>query len=198
MTNYQAYLDFAIETALLAGELTLGYFQTDLKPGIKKNNTPVTIADQKAEKLIRSRIEQKYPDHAIVGEEFGEDGKGGANLRWYIDPIDGTKAFMRGVPLYVVLLGLEIEGTVEVGVAYFPALDEMLSAASGLGWWWNGRRAHVSQVSSLQDAVVTFTTETYFPENNRLDALERIKQVTCFDAGWGDAYDHMLVATGRT
>jgi myo-inositol-1(or 4)-monophosphatase len=195
--SYQSYLDFATETALLAGELTLGYFQTDLKPDIKANDTPVTIADRKAEKLIRSRIEKKYPNHAIVGEEFGENGKEKASHRWYIDPIDGTKAFMRGVPLYAVLLGLEIEGTVEVGVAYFPALDEMVAAASGLGCWWNGRRAHVSKVSRLREAVVTFTTETYFPVYHRKDSLDRIKQATYFDAGWGDAYGHMLVATGR-
>lgn len=197
MVNYQTYLDFAIETALLAGELTLGYYQTGLKPDIKANDTPVTIADQKAEQLIRSRIEKKYPDHAIIGEELGENGKEGTSHRWYIDPIDGTKSFMRGVPLYAVLLGLEIEGTVEVGVAYFPALDEMLTAASGLGCWWNGRRAHVSKVSKLREAVVTFTTETYFPKYHRKGALDRIKQASDFDAGWGDAYGHMLVATGR-
>jgi len=195
--NYQSYLEFTIETVRLAGELTFEYFQTDLKPDIKANDSPVTVADRKAEELIRARIEKTYPDHAIVGEEFGENGKTGASHCWFIDPIDGTKSFMRGVPLYAILLGLEIEGRVEIGAAYFPALDEMVAAASGLGCWWNGRRAHVSKVSKLQEAVVTFTTETYFPVHHRKDSLDRIKQATYFDAGWGDAYGHMLVATGR-
>jgi histidinol-phosphatase len=197
-TSYRPYLDFAIETAYLAGRLTLGYFQTSLRPDFKADDTPVTIADRKAEELVRARIEKHYPHHAIVGEEFGASEGKEANFRWFIDPIDGTKSFMRGVPLYAVLLGLEIEGSVRVGVAYFPALDEMIAAASGEGCWWNGRRARVSIVSSLSQAIITFTDVATFARRGHAEAWERLKQAVYFRAGWGDAYGYLLVATGRT
>lgn len=190
-------LDFATETAYLAGRLTLGYFQTGVRPDLKADDTPVTIADRRAEELVRHRIEKRYPRHAIVGEEYGTKEADGTSHCWFIDPIDGTKSFLRGVPLYAVLIGLEIEGSIEVGVAYFPALDEMIAAASGEGCWWNGRRAHVSDVPALSQALVTFTDVAGFARYGRSEAWERIKQATYYRAGWGDAYGHLLVATGR-
>ena len=195
--SLRTYLNFAMETAHLAGRLTLGYYQTDVRPDMKADDTPVTVADRQAETLIRQRIASRYPDHAIVGEEHGVQGGEGASHRWFIDPIDGTKSFVRGVPLYAVLIGLAIEGVVEVGAAYFPALDEMVAAATGEGCWWNGRRAHVSDVSSLQQAVVAFTNVANFGRYGRAAAWERIQAATYFRAGWGDAYGHALVATGR-
>jgi len=195
--SLRKYLDFAVETAYLAGRLTLGYFQTGVRPDVKADDTPVTIADRRAEELVRHRIEKRYPRHAIVGEEYGTKEVGGASHRWFVDPIDGTKSFVRGVPLYAVLIGLEIERNVQVGVAYFPALDEMIAAASGEGCWWNGRRAHVSDVSTLQQALVTFSDVASFARYGRSEAWERIKQSTYYRAGWGDAYGHLLVATGR-
>ena len=191
------YLDFATETAYLAGRLTLGYFQTGVQADLKADNSPVTVADRQAEELIRSRIEKRYPRHAIVGEEYGAKENEGATHRWFVDPIDGTKSFIRGVPLYAVLIGLEIEGTVEVGVAYFPALEKMLTAASGEGCWWNGCRARVSEVSTLKEAVVAFGNPANLARYGRSEAWERIKQATCYARGWGDAYGHALVATGR-
>jgi histidinol-phosphatase len=195
--SLRQYLDFAAETAYLAGRLTLGYFQTGVRPDVKADDTPVTIADRRAEELVRHRIEKRYPRHAIVGEEYGTKEVSGASHRWFVDPIDGTKSFVRGVPLYAVLIGLEIEESVKVGVAYFPALDEMIAAASGEGCWWNGRRAHVSDVSTLQQALVTFSDVASFARYGRSEAWERIKQATYYRAGWGDAYGHLLVATGR-
>lgn len=196
-TNLRPYLDFAVETAYLAGKLTLGYFQTGLRPDFKADDTPVTVADRRSEALIRSRIEAQYPDHAIVGEEYGtlEAGKGG--FRWYVDPIDGTKSFVCGVPLYAVLIGLEIDGTVEVGAVYFPALDEMVAAATGEGCWWNGRRAHVTDLTSLDRAVITFTDVANFERHGRGEAWRRLSERAYVRAGWGDAYGHCLVATGR-
>jgi myo-inositol-1(or 4)-monophosphatase len=194
----EQYLDFAAETAYLAGKLTLGYFLTDVRPDVKVDDTYVTIADRKSEELIRQRIESQFPRHAIVGEEFGAKGTEAASHRWFIDPIDGTKAFVSGVPLYSVLIGLEIEGTAQVGAAYFPALDEMIAAAAGHGCWWNGRRARVSQLHELDRAFVTFTNLPGFQQYNRAAEWERVKQVTYYQAGWTDAYGYMLVATGRT
>jgi histidinol-phosphatase len=192
------YLDFAIETAFLAGRLTLSHFQAGVRPDFKVDHTPVTIADRQAEELVRSRIEKRYPQHAIVGEEYGLKEVEAATHRWLVDPIDGTRSFVSGVPLYAILIGLEIEGEVRVGVAYFPALDEMLAAASGQGCWWNGRRAHVSDVSALAQAVVTFSDVASFAAYGRSAAWERIKRATAYRGGWGDAYGYLLVATGRT
>lgn len=191
------YLSFATQTAYLAGRLTLGYYQTGTAVDYKADNSPVTIADRMAEELIRSRIEQAYPGHAIVGEEFGLKESQGASQRWIIDPIDGTKSFMRGVPLYGVLLGLEIAGRVEVGAAYFPALDEMIAAASGLGCWWNGRPAHVSSVNELKQAYFSTTTVQAFEKHGRAGAFQRLMRSCYYQTGWSDAYGYLLVATGR-
>ncbi|MBI9046009.1 MAG: inositol monophosphatase family protein [Anaerolineaceae bacterium] len=190
------YLDFITETAYLAGKVTLAHFQTDLTAEIKMDGSPVTIADRSAEELIRKRIEQRFPEHTIVGEEFGEQHVQKSTHSWYIDPIDGTRSFIRGVPLYAVLIGLEIEGRVEAGAAYFPALNEMVAAASGEGCWWNGRAARVSQISQLNQGVAAFTSVGRYPEEKKA-AVERIIKRANYSRGWGDAYGYALVATGR-
>jgi len=195
--SLQSYFDFLTETAFLAGRSTLTHFQTGVQAEFKADHTPVTLADKGAEQLIRRRIEQRYPGHAIVGEEFGDDLQTSATHRWIIDPIDGTKAFLRGVPLYATLLGLEIEGRVEVGAAYFPALDEMLAAATGLGCWWNGRRAHVSSVPSLAEAWVAFTDPGSFERHGRARQFQCLQAAAYHRAGWSDAYGYLLAATGR-
>lgn len=198
MNNHlQDLLNFAKETAWQAGQLTLGYFQTGIRPDFKGDETPVTIADREAEKLIRRRIEQQYPGHAIVGEEFGKDETSSASHRWFIDPIDGTRSFVRGVPMYGVLLGLEIEGEIQVGVAHFPALGEMLTAAKGEGCWWNGRRVQVSQTTRLEDGLLLHASVPSFAKYGRAAAWERLKKTAGFTAGWSDCYGHFLVATGR-
>lgn len=121
----------------------------------------------------------------------------GAACRWIVDPIDGTQSFIHGVPLYSVLIGLEIEGRVEVGVAYFPALKEMVSAASGLGCWWNERQCRVSSVRELGKAVVSFTDIINFHKYGGIEAFERLAQRAWYRPGWGDAYGYLLAATGR-
>jgi len=195
--SLQSYLDFTTETAYLAGRLTLGYFQTGVAVDHKSDKSPVTVADRLAEELIRSRIEKRYPAHAIIGEEEGEKEIEGATHRWIIDPIDGTKSFMRGVPLYGVLIGLEIEGKVEVGAAYFPALGEMVAAAAGLGCWLNGRRARVSAVKNLKQAYLSCTDAGSFRKCGRAEPFERLAQAVYFRPGWGDAYGYACVAIGR-
>ena len=199
MKNFlSSYLDFAVETAWLAGRLTLGYFQAGIRPDFKQDQTPVTVADKKAEELIRSRIEKKYSGHTIVGEEYGVSEQQTSEFCWYIDPIDGTKAFTRGVPLYSVLIGLEIDKNVEVGVVFFPALNEMVAAATGLGCRLNGRLVKVSDTDKMDQAVVAFTDAASFAGHGRGPAWERILDSAYVSAGWGDAYGHCLVATGRT
>jgi histidinol-phosphatase len=194
--SLQDYLKFAQETAYQAGCVTLEYFNRGIRHDTKADGSPVTIADRKAEELVRAAVEQRFPTHAVLGEEYGLS-RAGASLRWIIDPIDGTKAFIHGVPLYGVLLGLEIEGTVEVGVAYFPALNEMISAASGSGCWWNGRLARVSPVERLDEAVVCFTDVGSYWKNGRREPFERLGRQASIRAGWSDAYGYLLVASGR-
>ncbi len=193
----RSYLDFAMETAWQAGRLTLGYFQRDLRPEIKDDNTPVTLADRQAEELIRGQIEERFPGHAIIGEEYGTSVTEGASHRWFIDPIDGTRSFVRGVPLYAVLIGLEIEGEIKVGVANYPAMGEMLAAVDGQGCWWNDRPTRVSNISRLQDGLLVHSDAASFAAYGRDAAWERLKAATNFRAGWADAYGYLLVATGR-
>ncbi len=194
--NYKDLFTFAVQTAHAAGRLTLGYYQTGVVPDMKSDDTPVTVADRKAEQLIRAGIEKKYPGHSIIGEEFGEDIKD-SPYKWYIDPIDGTKAFVRGVPLYAVLIGLYIDGESTVGAVYFPALDEMVAAAKGGGCFWNGRLCHVSDKKTLQESFVSFTEADGFRRAGR-EAVWKRFQTTCYHTvGWSDAYGHALVATGR-
>jgi histidinol-phosphatase len=190
-----SFLDFAIDAAWQAGRLTLAHYQTGVAVERKPDRSAVTIADREAEKLLRQLIDRRYPDHAIVGEEFGSDTRPSSH-RWILDPIDGTNSFVRGVPFYGVLVALEIDGDPAVGVAYFPGVDEMVAAAHGLGCRWNGRRARVSSVTSLSEACVAYTDARMLAE--RLgEAWPRLLGDTALERGWGDCYGHCLVATGR-
>lgn len=199
MTNpsWRDDLAFATETAWQAGQLTLGYFQTDLHLDFKEDDSPVTVADRKAEELIRARIAERYPQDGIIGEEFGEDAARQSERRWIVDPIDGTRSFVRGVPLYAVLVALEVGDQVPVGVAYFPALGEMLAAADGLGCWWNGRPARVSGARNLAESLISHTDPVTFAQFGRGEAWQRFQACGATLRGWSDAYGHMLVATGR-
>ncbi|UCH26132.1 MAG: histidinol phosphate phosphatase [Trueperaceae bacterium] len=196
MTELREYLEFAVATAHEAGQLTLGHFQTDVTPDFKVDDTPVTMADKRAEESIRHRIEKRFPHHGVLGEEYGET-ESNSDHRWIIDPIDGTKSFMRGVPLSGVLLALEIEGVVEVGVVYFPALSEMIFAASGRGCFWNGRRCFVRDTATLERSFLSFTDASSFEAYGRQQAWQRLLRAGYYSVGWSDAYGHALVATGR-
>ncbi len=195
--DLQKYHNFAADLAYRAGRITQGYFNVGIRPDYKADDTPVTAADRAAEKFIRDELEKNYPSHNIIGEEFGESENSGSSFRWIIDPIDGTKSFMRGVPLYGVLIGLEIDGVVKVGAAYFPGTDEMLSAAEGEGAWWNGRSAHVTTESSLEKAYICFTNTRNMSRYGREEAWNRLVSRAFASRGWGDAYGYLAVATGR-
>ncbi len=189
-------LAFATEAAQQAGALTLKYFRTDLEVDSKPDHTPVTVADRESEKLLRQKIEERYPGHGILGEEFGAVREG-AGLRWLLDPIDGTQSFIRGVPFYGVMMGLEQEGEPVLGVVHFPALGETLAARSGGGATWNGKPARVSRISEIGDAALLLTDPRGFAPAGREDAYQRLRTVVKFERTWGDCYGHALVATGR-
>jgi len=195
--DLQPYLTFARGLASQAGGITLKYYNKGIQHDLKPDETPVTAADRETEEFIRGEIEKHYPGHAIVGEEYGEKAGEGNPFRWIVDPIDGTKSFMKGVPFYSVLIALEIEGVARLGAVAFPALDEILYAADGLGCWCNDRRMHVSEVSELKQAVFMYTSWSGFRSTNRLAAFERFHKECFFGRGWGDAYGYHMVATGR-
>ncbi|HUG34440.1 MAG TPA: inositol monophosphatase family protein [Anaerolineales bacterium] len=211
-----SYLNFARQLAYRAGRITLSYYNKGIQHDLKSDESPVTAADRATEEFIRGEIEKAYPSHAFVGEEFGKSetsfraersregakskrgGEGAKNpFRWIVDPIDGTKSFLKGVPFYSVLIALEIEGKSRVGVVCFPALDEILYAADGLGAWWNGRRARVSEVRDLKQAVFCYTSWSGFHTKKRLDVFNNMHKECFFGRGWSDAYGYHMVATGR-
>src|SRR5262249_46648642 len=135
-------LDFSLELARAAGEITLQFFRKDVDVNRKKDGSFVTEVDFKTEKFLRASIAEKFPDDGILGEEEGES-LGSTGRRWIIDPIDGTFSFVHGVPMYGVLIGLEIDGESVVGVINLPALNEIVYAAKGLGCYCNNEPARV-------------------------------------------------------
>ncbi|HSJ10148.1 MAG TPA: inositol monophosphatase family protein [Longimicrobiales bacterium] len=189
-------LDFAVEVAWRAGRAALAHYQTGITAQAKPDASPVTAADLGAERIARSLIADRFPDDAIFGEEDGESGSG-AHRRWIVDPIDGTRTFLRGVPLFGVMLALQEGDVVTTGVLHFPALDETVYAARGLGCWWNGRRAHVSGVDRLEDALVTTTDTANIERYGRAEGWERLRRDSGLVRTWGDCYGYALVATGR-
>ncbi|MDE2923956.1 MAG: histidinol phosphate phosphatase [Acidobacteriota bacterium] len=201
-SNYEAELEFAVETAWIAGQLTLEFFRLGVEAELKSDRTPVTEADRGAEELIRSRIAETFPRDLVVGEEFGAgDGEPGSpdatKRHWYVDPIDGTRSFVRGVPLYGILIGLEVDGRVEVGVAHFPGIGETVAAASGQGCTLNGEPAQVRETTSLADGYVSFGDPGLFVDPRHRKAWQRMMEGAAYRVGWSDAYGHALVATGR-
>lgn len=194
--NLATLLDFAQELAWQAGRLTLSYFGTGIVPELKADQSPVTVADRQSEQRMRAMIGERFPGHAVLGEEYAETNAG-AEYRWILDPIDGTKSFVQGVPLYGVLVGLERASEPVLGVCYFPALGEMVAAAHGMGCTLNGRRVHVSKVAELSQAVLLSSDAESFALHGREDAYNALRSRVHFARTWGDCYGHVLVATGR-
>jgi histidinol phosphatase-like enzyme (inositol monophosphatase family) len=201
-SDLAAKLNFAVAIAREAGQLTLDYFQqTTLQVDRKADRSPVTAADRAAEQLLRKRIAEQYPDDGIVGEEFGES-PGRSGQRWILDPIDGTKSFICGVPLYGTLIGLEREGQSILGVIYAPALEECVYAARGQGAWYvkgNGqpRPARVSQRRSLAEGTFLTSQVDSFEARGAGEAFRRLQTAAYITRTWGDCYGYLLIATGR-
>jgi histidinol-phosphatase len=189
-------LDFGVEAARGAGEITLRYFRREVETRLKGKDNFVTQADLEAEEFLRRRIAERFPGDAVIGEEGGESA-GTSGRRWIIDPIDGTYSFVHGVPFYGVLLGVEIEGEPSVGVINIPALDELVYAAKGLGCFWNGERAHVSRTAKLEDALLLATDFGACARYGFGPAADELQHRASMRRTWGDCYGYVLVATGR-
>jgi len=186
-------LAFAVDLAVAAGATTLELFgSTALQIEQKGDGSPVTAADLAAESLVRERLAETHPADGIIGEEHG-DRTGQTGRTWVVDPIDGTKAFARGVPLYATLIALIDEHGPAVGVIHLPALGETIAAGRGLGATFNGVACRVSDHDRLNDSYTMTSGFSYWPE----DALRRLMASPVRLRTWGDAYGHALVATGR-
>ena len=199
----QQRLELARNIAYQAGELTLRYFYAHEKLTVEKktDESPVTIADKETELFLRQRIAERFPDDAIVGEEF-PSAEGTSGFRWFIDPIDGTKSFIHGVPLYSTLIGLENEGRCIGGVIALPALHELVWAGCGLGAWHETQRSkpkrcQVSDCADLTEATFLTSETLTFDKSNRREAYNRLEKNVRLARTWGDAYGYALIATGR-
>lgn len=192
--------EFAVHAAKRAAKLTLARYQDDtLRIDTKLDRSLVTEADRDAETLLRTLLSEDFPNDAIVGEEFGNNS-GSTGWTWYLDPIDGTQAFARGVPLFGTLVGATYNDESQIGVIILPALGEAMHAAKGSGAFWERdtlssqpriQKARVSMVKTLDQAVFCSTYGKYFHQLSELTAK------TQYTRGWGDCYGYALVLTGR-
>ncbi|MHB1035175.1 MAG: histidinol-phosphatase [Pirellulales bacterium] len=200
--DLSARLNLALEAAKEAGRITLGYFQReDLAIDLKQDATPVTAADREAEQHLRRRIGAAFPADGILGEEFPEL-EGTSGFRWILDPIDGTKSFIHGVPLYGTLVGVEFDARSVLGVILMPALEECVYAAAGQGAWYirsekPPRPARVSTCDRLSQGLFCTCDVPSFGETGRQQAYERLQAAAGLSRTWGDCYGYLLVATGR-
>lgn len=187
-------LDVALAASEEAAARALRWFRDPPRTETKGDGTVVTAADRECESILRAAIRREFPDHAILGEE-GTDEPGAAPYRWILDPIDGTESFVRGVPLWGMLVAVEAHGEPVVGVCRMPAIGETVAAARGEGCAWNGWPCRVSDVADLSRACAAVTS----PRANRrrtahyLELEESVMRVR----GWSDCYAYVLVATGR-
>jgi histidinol phosphatase-like enzyme (inositol monophosphatase family) len=189
----QPTLDRAVSIIRAAGELTLRWFrQIELDIEHKADGSPVTAADKAAERYVREQLREAFPHDTICGEEE-DDEPGTSGRRWIIDPIDGTKAFTHGVPLYCNLLSLEDEAGPAIGIINVPAIGELVAAGRGLGATLNGVPCRVSQRQETPKSLLTTSAITAWDP----DAIGRVQQAGMRMRTWGDGFGYVLVASGR-
>lgn len=192
----ETLLQAVAEVAREAGRAALSHFRTRLDVETKRDGSPVTAADRAAELVAREWIARRYPADSMLGEEFGALGDL-TRRRWLIDPIDGTKSFIRGVPLWGTLIAVVEREDVLAGAIFCPAVDEMVVAAVGEGCWWNGARSHVSAVAEI-GAATALATDDRFPNHpERAQRWSDLAADAAIARTWGDCYGYLLVATGR-
>jgi histidinol-phosphatase len=193
------WLALALELCDAADDIAMRHFRRDLDLERKPDRTFVTVADQGIERAIRDGIRARYPDHGLVGEEYGTDDGAGVT-RWYIDPIDGTHNFIRGVPLFGTLLGIEHEGELQVGVISAPAMRERCFASRGGGAWSRGldgeRRIRVSRVSTIGDAQILYGSGRENMASGLMPGFDGLITSAWRERGFGDFWGYALVAEG--
>lgn len=198
---------FALSLAAAASRETLKFFRTSaFQVERKSDRSPVTRADKQAEQIVRTMVANAFPSDAILGEEFGSVA-GQSEFEWIIDPIDGTKSFISGVPLYSTLVGMTVAGQPKIGVIAIPALGELIIAATGLGAWYGQSftnqsrvqltRAYVSKQSRLEDGLMVTSQVDNFARRKAESAYRELEEEAYVSRTWGDGYGYLLVATGR-
>jgi histidinol-phosphatase len=201
VTNWDADLRLAHELADAADVVTMSRFLAeDLIVDRKPDLTPVTDADRTVEREMRAHLEQARPGDTILGEEYGVTDAG-APRRWVIDPIDGTKNFVRGVPVWATLIALQHDEQTMVGVVSAPALNRRWWAASGSGAWTgastrDARACHVSGVAALSDAYLAYSSLLGWEKRDQLPRFLDLLRQVWRTRGFGDFWSHMLVAEG--
>jgi histidinol-phosphatase len=195
-TQRSLLLEAVQDAARVAGGVAMRHYRSSFAVESKPDGSPVTIADREAETAVREWIARRFPDDGIEGEEFGVV-RTDARRRWIIDPIDGTKTFVRGVPLWGTLIAV-VDGTdVLAGAIFCPAVDELVAAAPGEGAWWNGTRCSVSTVDRIDRATVLTSSDYRLGDEMRRDAWRELSYRALVSRTWGDCYGYLLVATGR-
>ena len=193
---HDTLLQAVAEVAELSARHAMQWFRTDLAVETKGDGSPVTIADRSAEERAREWISARFPTDGLFGEEFGLE-RPEARRRWILDPIDGTKAFVRGVPLWGTLVACCEGDTVLAGALCCPAVNELIAAAPGAGCWWNGARAAVSSTAQLANATVLTTDDRFLDRPHRAPRFAALAREAAVVRTWGDCYGYLLVATGR-
>ncbi len=189
-------MEAALEVARLSSLVALRYYKQDLVVEAKGDGSPVTLADRAAEQLAREWIHARFPADGVLGEEFGET-PGASGRRWLLDPIDGTKSFVRGVPLWGTCVAVCEGNEVLAGAAAYPAVEEFIAAAPGEGCWHNDARCRVSDTNVLSSATVLVTDARNFSSPERRAGWEKLSAAAAVSRGWGDCFGYLLVATGR-
>ncbi len=193
--DWRTRYDFAMDVAHQAGQFALQYYNQGIAVEWKADHSPVTLADRGAEQLLRSAIASKFPGDGFLGEEFG-DTPGTSGYRWIVDPIDGTRSFVRGLPIWATLVGLEYKGELIAGVAYAPALGQTHRALRGDGAYCDNRRIRVSDVATLDKSHVYYSSIAWFKKAKRDKQFLKLVDLTERQRGVGDYYCFMLVAQG--
>ncbi len=194
--HLEKLLDFAAKTVKKSEAITLKYYEKKLKFRVKANNSPVTIADTKCEDFILGRIKAKYPGHAVLGEERGEV-KSGSDFKWIVDPVDGTKNFMRKYPYWGTLLALEHEGEIVLGIISLPALKEFMHAAKGMGCYLNNRKAKVSKINKLKDSYLIHGGIDYILAEPYKNNFAELAASCYYSRGFGDCHGHAFIIKGQ-
>jgi len=185
----------AVEAARAAGEVALKYYRTGFDVTLKADATPVTQADQGAEQAIREVLGRAFPAHGFLGEEFGAVGD--QQHRWIIDPIDGTKNFVRHVPIWATLIGFEDAGEITVGVIHNPVTGDLLAARRGGGAWLNGERVRASTIGGLREATLLHAGLKLLKDAGHWDGFVRLVDATDRQRGFGDYLGYAMVAEGK-
>jgi len=191
-----SYLEVALKAVKEAEAIINKYYSNDIKATLKPDQSPVTVADQEAESVIRKIIKDNYPDHNILGEEEGES-KNNSSFTWVIDPIDGTKNFMRKIPLFATQLALIKDGKVILGISNAPVLGELVYAEKGKGAYLNDKKISVSNVNILDKSYMSYGGLGYFDKEGLLDTLLQLNRDTLAHRGFGDFWSYHLLAQGK-